>query len=141
MTDHESMVFSQRIRLPYRYTAGAAQRAALEGVAKGVMRGSRCEQCDIVLAPARPFCPRCSQATGDTVDVAHTGAVEGWTTRVRGADTVTFGMVRLDGTDTAMLHRLDLPEAELAVGVRVRARWSGAAEGEITDIDAFEAEA
>lgn len=140
MTDYEPMVFSQRIRLPYRYTAGTAQRAALEGFAGGVVRGSRCAHCDIVLAPARPFCPRCSLATGETVDLADTGTLEGWTTRTRDGEAVTFGMIRLDGADTALLHRVDVPEFDLAVGARVRARWNGTREGEITDIEAFEAD-
>lgn len=140
MTGYEPMIFHQRIRLPYRYTAGPAQRAVLEGLAGGMLRGSRCDHCDIVLAPSRPFCPRCSQATGATVDLADTGSLEGWTTRTRDGSAVTFGMIRLDGADTALLHRIDVPEAELAVGKRVRARWKDSREGEITDVEAFEAD-
>lgn len=141
MTGYEPMTFHQRIRLPYRYTAGAAQRAALEGLAAGVVRGSRCDHCMIVLAPARPFCPRCSRPTGATVDLADSGVLEGWTARSRDGSTVTFGLIRLDGADSALLHRVDLPEAELVAGARVRARWSGARDGEITDIEVFEADA
>jgi len=69
----EQMIFHQRIRLPYRYTAGVAQRAALEGFATRVLRGSRCDTCQIVLAPARPFCPRCSAATGTSPHRAWSG--------------------------------------------------------------------
>jgi uncharacterized OB-fold protein len=134
---YEPMVFHQRIRLPYRYTAGVAQRAALEGLAAGVLRGSRCEQCEVVLAPARPFCPRCSQATGSVVELADSGVLEAWTTRSSNGSTTTFGMIRPDGADTAMLHVLDVPQERLAQGLRVRARWNADRHGEITDIIAF----
>lgn len=136
----EQMIFSQLIRLPYRYTAGTAQRAALEGFAAGAIRGSRCDTCDIVLAPARPFCPRCSQATGETVDLGQSGVLEGWTTRTRDGQTTTFGLIKLDGADTAMMHRIDADPSTLQVGTRVTARWSSEKLGEITDIDAFEPE-
>ena len=136
----EQMIFSQRIKLPYRYTAGSAQRAALEGLAAGVLRGSRCDQCDIVLAPARPFCPRCSEATGATVDLADTGSLEAWTTRSLNGAELTFGMIKLDGADTPMLHRVDAPPGQLAAGLRVKARWTAERHGEITDVEAFEPE-
>jgi uncharacterized OB-fold protein len=136
----EQMIFSQRIKLPYRYTAGSAQREALEGLAAGVLRGSRCDGCDIVLAPARPFCPRCSSATGEAVDLADSGVLEGWTTRTRDGASTTFGLIRLDGADTPLLHRVDVPAARLAVGLRVQARWATERQGEITDVEAFEVE-
>ena len=140
MTETEQMVFHQRIRLPYRYTAGPAQRAALEGFGAGVLRGSRCRHCDIVLAPARPFCPRCSEATATVVDLADTGVLEAWTTRTRNGESVTFGMIRLDGADTALLHRVEIDAGQLATGLRVRARWADEKQGEITDVVAFEPE-
>jgi uncharacterized protein len=136
----EQMIFSQRIKLPYRYTAGTAQRAALEGFGAGVLRGSRCDTCDIVLAPARPFCPRCSQATGATVELGQAGVVEGWTTRTREGVSTTFGLIKLDGADTVMMHRLEVDPATLANGLRVQARWSQDKQGEITDLEVFVAE-
>lgn len=140
MTETEEMTFHQRIQLPYRYAAGSAQRAALEGLAAGVLRGSRCLNCDIILAPARPFCPRCSGATGAVIDLSDTGVLEGWTTRTRDGAAVTFGMIRLDGADTALMHRVEAAPGKLAVGMRVKARWSDEKHGEITDVDAFEPE-
>lgn len=141
MTGTEEMTFHQRIRLPYRYVAGPAHGAALEGLAAGVLRGSRCERCGIVLAPARPYCPRCCGATGAIVALSDAGVLEGWTTRTRDGAEVTFGMIRLDGADTALMHRVEAARDELAVGLRVKARWAGEKSGEITDVEAFEPEA
>jgi uncharacterized OB-fold protein len=140
MTQTEQMIFHQRISLPYRYTAGAAQRSALEGFRDAIVRGSRCEACDIVLAPARPFCPRCSSATGAVVELPACGTLEGWTVRTREGASVTYGLVRLDGADSVLLHRVDVPADDLEVGMRVAARWAAERTGEITDIDAFVAE-
>lgn len=141
MTETEEMTVHQQIRLPYRYAAGWAQRAALDGLAAGVLRGSRCERCDIVLAPARPYCPRCSGATGAIVELSDTGVLENWTRRTRDGVPVTFGMIRLDGADTAMMHRVEAAADELAIGVRVKARWTSEKKGEITDVEAFEPQA
>ena len=137
MSQTEQMVFHQRIRLPYRYSPGPAQRAALEGFAAGVLRGSRCDTCQITLAPARPYCPRCTGRTGAVVDLSDVGTLQGWTTRNHGATASTFGMVRLDGADTALLHRVEATADQLVVGLRVRARWNGERQGEVTDVDCF----
>lgn len=158
---NEELVFHQRIRLPYRYTAGQAQRAFLRGLAERRLVGSRCERCAVTLAPARPFCPRCSSRTGELVELAETGVLEGFTRRgtaeqpiagvpggaappeiqATGDDSArverVFGMVRLDGADTAMLHLVDAPAESLQVGTRVRARWSEEPGAEITAIEAF----
>lgn len=139
MTD-TAMTVHQRIRLPYRYTAGPAQRAALAGLAAGVVRGSRCETCDLVLAPARPYCPGCCGPTSTIVDLPDAGVLEGWTTRVRDGVAVTFGMIRLDGSDLPMLHRVEAGAVDLRVGLRVKARWRDERVGEITDIEFFEPE-
>lgn len=139
-TQAEEMIFRQRISLPYRYTAGTAQRQALEGLRDGTLRGSRCDSCAIVLAPARPFCPRCSAATGAAVDLPDSGTLEGWTARTRDGATVTFGLVRIDGADNVLLHRIDAPAEQLRVGLRVTARWAAERSGEITDVEAFAAQ-
>lgn len=133
----EEMVYSQRIRLPYRYTAGDAHKGFLRGLADGRIVGRRCPECRIVIVPARPFCPECSAATGEEVQVEETGVLLGWTTRWRAGEQVTFALVRLDGADTAMLHLVDAAPDQLAEGARVRARWAAERNGEITDIEAF----
>lgn len=133
----EQMVYNQRIRLPYRYTAGDAHKAFLRGLADGRIVGRRCPECRIVIVPARPFCPECSTATGEDVEVDDTGVLLGWTMRRRAGEQRTFALVRLDGADTAMLHLVDAAPEALTVGGRVQARWAAERAGEITDIEAF----
>ena len=64
----EELVYHQRIKLPYRYTAGEANEAFLRGLADRTVVGSRCEGCNLTLVPARPFCPNCSGRTGDRIE-------------------------------------------------------------------------
>lgn len=137
MSAAEEMIYSQRIRLPYRYTAGDAHKVFLRGLADGRMIGRRCPECRIVIVPARPFCPECSSATSEDVTVDDSGVLLGWTTRWREGEQTTFALVRLDGADTAMLHLIDAAVEGLTMGTRVRARWATERAGEITDIEAF----
>lgn len=137
MSIAEEMVYSQRIRLPYRYTAGDAHKGFLRGLADGRLVGRRCPECRIVVAPARPFCPECSTATAEEVAVEDTGVLLGWTTCWRDGEQTTFALIRLDGADNAMLHLVDAAPEQLVEGGRVRARWASERVGEITDIEAF----
>ena len=130
----EELAYTQSISVPYRYTAGAAQRAFLRGLEEGRIVGAR--HGGGVLVPARPFAPDGTR-TGEFVDVAEEGTLVNFTT-VTGEDgTRTFGMIQLDGADDAMLHLLDVPEDQLVPGLRVRARWARPRTAEITAIEAF----
>lgn len=133
--DLEPIVYPQQISVPYTYTAGPAQRAFLRGLERGRIVGSRHE--DQVLVPARPHAPD-GRPTGDVVEVSDEGELRAWTTRHHEGVARTFGLVRLDGADTDLLHLVDAPEDELAVGLRVRARWAADRAPEITAIEAFE---
>jgi uncharacterized OB-fold protein len=50
---------------------------------------------------------------------------------------VLAGLVRLDGADTVLLHRLVGFDAEPEVGARVRAVLTDARAGSILDVDGF----
>jgi uncharacterized protein len=130
----EPMVFRQQISVPYQYTAGPAHRAFLHGLVDRRVLGSR--HGDEVLVPARPFGPDGTR-TGELVEVADTGVVQGFTTRVTSQGQRTYAMILLDGATTAMLHVVDAPADVVQVGTRVRARWGGQREPEITAIEAF----
>lgn len=136
MTDAPTpMIYPQVISVPYTYTAGRAQAAFLRGLADRRVVGSRTD--DGVLVPARPHAPD-GERTGELVDVATTGQVRAWTTRHRGGEARTYGMVRLDGADSDLFHLLDVPQDRLELGLRVRVRWAQDSTTEITAIDAFE---
>lgn len=132
--DGAPMVYAQQINVPYSYTAGRVEAAFLRGLADRRILGSTSDAG--VLVPARPFAPD-GRRTGDLVEVADRGVLRGWTTRHHDGTATTWGMVRLDGADSDLLHVVEAPADRVAVGLRVVARWAAEPTTEITAIEAF----
>jgi len=126
----------------FRYTPGVGNTAFLEALRdRGVFLGSRCANCDVTYLPARIFCERClSSLTADT-ECGPEGTLESWTAAHRDVDgdridpPVSYALVRLDGADTVVLHRLLAPAD---VGARVRAIVRGERSASILDLEGFE---
>lgn len=135
MTDPvEEVAYAQSISVPYRYTAGEAQRKFLRGLEEKRIVGAR--HGDRVLVPARPFGPDGTRTDG-YVEVAEAGVLVNYTTVEGAQGRRTFGLIQLDGADSAMLHLVEAEESHLEIGMRVRARWSEERVPEITAIAAF----
>ena len=130
----------------FRYTPGLANTAFFEALRdRGVLLGSRCEACALTYVPARIFCERCfAELTPDT-ECGPEGTLESFTVGHVGIDgesleaPVTLALVRPDGADTVLMHRLldvDTP----VIGMRVRARFRAQAERttSILDLEGFE---
>lgn len=80
-----------------------------------------------VLCPPREFDPETGESVAEElVEVGPEGTVTSWTDGL--------ALIRLDGADTDLLHRIDGP---VATGDRVRPRWTDERTGMITDIEAF----
>jgi hypothetical protein len=126
----------------FRYTPGVGNTAFLEALRDhGVFLGSRCADCGVTYLPARIFCERClAKLTPDT-ECGPEGTLESWTVAHRDIDgdpldaSVTYALVRLDGADTVLLHRLLAP-AE--IGARVRAVVADDRAASIHDVEGFE---
>jgi uncharacterized OB-fold protein len=115
----EPVVYEQKIDLPYVYTAGAAQRAFLRGLAEGRVVAS-VDDDDGRYVPARSHAPDGRPLTR-TRDVAPTGVLEAATTARHLPGAPAFGLIRVDGSLTPMVHRLAEGAEELAPGSRVEA--------------------
>ena len=133
----EPTILHQKINLPYRYTAGEFHKAFLHGLADRRVVGSRCPACPMVAVPARPFCPECSAHSGETMDMRPQGTLVSWSTATIQGVTRTFGLIRISGADTVMLHIVDAEPSSLRVGMELAPRWSPEPEPEITAIEAF----
>ena len=129
------LVFDQKIDLPYVYTAGPVQRAALTGLKEGALIAS--EGGGYVAVPAAPFAPDGGHLR-DTHELAAEGVVEAVTTAHHRPGAPVYARIRIDGASHAMLHRLDAP---VGVGERVTAVWRDERSGAITDIEYFTAAA
>ena len=128
------LVFDQKIDLPYAYTAGPVQRAALTGLRDGRLIASSGD--GFVAVPASPFAPDGTHLR-ETRELAAEGVLEASTIAHHRPGAPAFGLVRIDGASHAMLHRLGDGAERLARGSRVRAVWREQRRGSITDIAHF----
>jgi uncharacterized OB-fold protein len=132
--DDRTLIFEQQISLPYSYTAGAVQRAALEGLKAGTIIASTGPGHTVV--PARPFAPD-GTALPDTVCLSDEGALEASTVAHHRPGAPAFGLIRLEGAGTLLFHRLGGGAEELSAGARVRAVWRTERTGSILDVEHF----
>lgn len=132
------MILEGSIRLPFTYAAGRVGSRFLAALRDSRMiLGGHCPDCATVSCPARSICPECGADIDDLVEVGPGATVQAWTA-IPGKPTV--GLIRLDGADTALVHRL-LDDGETwEPGARVTARFADERVGSICDIEGFEHE-
>jgi uncharacterized OB-fold protein len=128
----------------FRYTPGVGTTTFLEALRdRGVLLGARCDACGITYLPARAFCERCLAELTPGVECGPEGVLESFTIVHVDDDDRTVdppdvvGLVRVDGADTVLLHRL-LDVADPEIGMRLRARVKERREGSILDLEGFE---
>ncbi len=127
------MIQVESIQIPFRYAAGeVASRFLVALRDEQRILGSRCQSCERIASPARSICPWCADATDELVAVGPSGTLISATQTPKGA----FGLVKLDGSDSAILHRL--ASAELALGTRMVAVFAEQRRGAIEDISRFD---
>lgn len=135
------------IPVGHRYTPGRAAEVFFTALRDGgVLLGSRCSRCDLVYAPARAFCERCLSELAPDTEVGPGGDLVSFTIAFVGVAgealdlPVAYGLVRLDGADTVLLHVvLDAGDEPLEIGQRVGTVLRPEAQrvGSILDIEGF----
>ena len=129
------MIREGALQLPFRYAAGRAASRFLGALRDaGRILAARCAACARVTCPARAWCPGCGEVVAALVEVGPAGTLVSFT-EVPGRG--IFGLVRLDGADGALLHRILGPAAGLAAGTRVWPRFAAARTGSILDLEGF----
>ena len=132
------------LSVSFRYTPGVGNTAFFEALRdRGVFLGSRCNSCGVTYLPARVFCERCLAELVSDTECGPEGELLSWTVvRVDVDDqpldrSVTYGLVKLDGADTALLHRLIDVDGEPTIGARVSAVLASQRDGSILDVEGF----
>lgn len=134
-TPEQNPAFSGSITLPYKLTTGRAASVFLAELANHRIVGSQCAGCGRVLVPAQDFCGTCGDEAGSFVSVPPHGTITAFTETNAGV----LALVRLEGADTDMVHRLvGAPSSQLKIGDRVVIRWSETPRGQMLDIEGFE---
>jgi uncharacterized OB-fold protein len=135
------------IPVRHRYTPGVAGEVFFTALRdRGVLLGSRCEECEYTYVPARLFCERCFAELAADVEVGPGGTLVSFTIGFVGVEgepldvPVTLGLVQLDGADAVLLHHLlEVGDRPLEIGERVEVvlRPAGERTGSILDIEGF----
>jgi uncharacterized OB-fold protein len=127
----------------FHYTPGVGNTAFFEALRdRGVLLGSRCESCGVTYLPARIFCERCFAELAADTECGPGGTLESFTTGYVGIDgepldhPVEIGIVKLDGSDTVLMHRL-LGDGPWQIDTRVQAVVSADRAGSILDVEGF----
>jgi len=133
----------------HRYTPGVAGEVFFTALRdRGVLLGSRCEHCSYTYVPTRLFCERCFAELAADTEVGPQGVLVSFTIGFVGVEgepleePETFGLVKLDGADAVLLHRvLNVGDEPLEIGERVEVviRDPNARVGSILDIEGFRA--
>jgi uncharacterized OB-fold protein len=128
----------------HRYTPGVAGTAFFTALRdRGVLLGARCEACSFTYVPARLFCERCFAELAADTEVGPGGELVSFTIGFVGLEgepldePETIGLVRLDGADSVLVHRVLDVDEPLEIGERVEVvlRPDGERSGTILDIE------
>ncbi len=145
ITGGRPLVFETRLLIPYRNYAGSVGSRFLREIRdhKRIM-GIRCPVCERVYVPPRSTCYACFGQLHEWVQVATAGTLISFT-EVHYAERIhpmrppfMYGVVKLDGADTGLLHLLgEIDGAKVEIGMRVEAVFEEQRVGGILDIKYF----
>ncbi len=140
----EPLVYNSRISVPYTWWAGdTASRFLVKLRDEQKITGTKCSQCSKVYVPPRKTCPACFTENSEWVDLPDEGTLQSFTVmRTNRASLpndkkipVIYGLIKIDGADTALLHFLDeVDPKKLSIGMRMKARFTETPAGTIRDI-------
>lgn len=131
---HEAASRSSSLTIAYTLSPSAATARFLTELANRRIVGSKCSSCARVLVPAQEYCPRCAGRADELLAMPDTGTVTAFTSR----NDEIVALIRIDGSDADLLHRIDADGADTVhIGARVRAAWAAEPTGSILDIASF----
>jgi uncharacterized OB-fold protein len=141
----EPLVHESQINVPYEWWAGETAGRFFKGIRdEQKIFGTECTQCNKVFVPPRKSCPECFAEKTTWVEVGPEGELVAFTVARRQLAAlpkkapVIFGLIRLDGADTALLHRVgEVKPGKVQIGMRLAAKFSDTRKGGILDIDYF----
>ncbi|MEW6203465.1 MAG: Zn-ribbon domain-containing OB-fold protein [bacterium] len=144
--EEEGMVYHGRINVPYTWYVGeCGSRFFTEIRDNKRIMGTKCPTCNVVYVPPRLRCGKCFTAAEKWVELGATGTLQTFTI-VHYTESVihkmeapfAFGLIKLDGADTGLLHLLGEVELKnIKTGMRVEAVFAEERKGNILDIKYF----
>jgi uncharacterized OB-fold protein len=123
----------QKIEIPFQYTAGPAVTRFLQGLTNKKLVASVCSKCGRRSVPPLSFCGRCWQPITEFRELRGTGQLLSYSS----SGDRTFGLIHLDGADSALVHWVVAEGVGLMVGSQVEPAWRAERSASILDIDHF----
>lgn len=144
MSEAAPYVSSFVLEYAYKRSLGPVLSRFFSGLKAGVLLGGRTESGQLLVPPTE-YDPQTGHDLAGLEVVSTTGTLVSWTPVAKPGpqhplDTpFSFALVRLDGTDSDLLHVVLDDPAGLSTGARVRLCWREAEHrvGAITDIEGF----
>jgi uncharacterized protein len=141
----ETRVVSNTLEFPYSRTLGPTIGAFAAGLREQRLFAARTIGGRMLMPPVE-YDPETSDATEpELIEVGPEGVVESWSWvpepsgRQPFDRPFAFAMIRVDGTDTGMIHVLTAESpADISTGMRVRPVWKDERTGRIDDIQGWE---
>jgi len=140
------LIGAERPRIwKFNHCAGPARSRFLLGLKEKKILGVRCPTCDTVYVPPRGTCYRCWSDLDEWIEVADEGTLLSYAIMYANSEgyirkaPFAYGLIKLDGAGTALLHFVDAPRLEdLKIGGRMKAVFEDSRTGSILDIKWFE---
>jgi uncharacterized OB-fold protein len=137
------LIATHTIEYAYQRSVGPVLGRFFSALQEGRILGARTAD-GRVLCPPAEYDPETGAATDEMVEVGPGGTVTSWTwvdppKQRQGFDRAfAFALIRLDGADTELLHRVGARDpAALSTGMRVLPRFRAEPEGGIRDLECF----
>jgi len=130
----------------YKYTMPAHHEKFFQALRdRGAFTGAKCEKCGTTYVPPVAFCEKCFVRVEKVADLKDTGVLQAFTVAHEGpegaplAAPVVYGIVKLRGASTVMLHKVLADPKKLKAGAKVKAQLKppNKRKGSITDIEGF----
>lgn len=147
LTDPERVrLWRGEMPVSHRYTAGIAGERFFRALKdKGVFLATRCDVDGVTYCPARAFCERCLAELTDYFEVGPSGTLESYTVVHFDLDEQPLdppevvGLIRLEGADTLLVHRISGERTALELGMKVEPvlRPKAKRTGSLNDVQHF----
>nr|HID59431.1 Zn-ribbon domain-containing OB-fold protein [Desulfobacterales bacterium] len=141
----DMLLFPGKIIMDYSHAAGRVGSRFLAELKKSKrLLAIRCRTCNRVYIPPRLTCKTCFHNMEDWIELDGRGTLLTYTTVYYGEPVLdreaptTYGIIRLDGADTGLVHFLnEVKQQDLRVGLRLEPVFKNERNGNILDIKYF----
>jgi uncharacterized OB-fold protein len=139
------------VRADFAFWVGQYMDKFYDALEKKKIIGNKCPKCGDVFVPPRKFCGKCIEKIPldkNWVDLPDTGILQNYTITLYKVNDRSIrkvkkpqiiGMVRIDGSHTAIVNRLlNIAPEEVKTGMKVKVKWEEKTKGNPSDIKGFE---